>query len=77
LSTYYPGTEDDPRWKQLSADDLEARIRSAKNKRYRQTDRQRKRRLDHYAEMRERLAVLRAADRAERPPRQPAAGAVA
>ena len=71
-STYRPGTEDDPCWRQLSADDLEARIRSAKgyNKRY--PWRARKRRDEHIEEMKERLQVLRAADRAELSSMQPA-----
>jgi hypothetical protein len=76
---YQPGTEDDPSWKQLSADDLTARIGSVLNYIRRQPRaRDNNERLHRYMEeMEDRLAVLCKADRAERSPMQPAAGAVA
>ena len=75
-TTYQPGMEDDPGWRELNADELEARIRHARNKRYGGSERQRQRRLKHFEEMEDRLDVLRAADRAaSRSSPQPAGAA--
>jgi hypothetical protein len=61
LRTYYSGSEDDGRWKRLSDDDLEARIRSAKgySKRHPYPPSEKERRLAHIEEMKQHLEMLR------------------
>jgi hypothetical protein len=64
MSTYQPGTEDDPRWKTLSDDGVEARIRSAKGYGWRhpgESLRNRECRLDHIEAMQEHLEINRRA----------------